>query len=266
MYNRRYILDIMKIYTIFTIALTLVACTQREAEAKHCGKYPIKIAVIDTGFGYEDKGHTANLCRYGHKDFSIDRQFSGSFDTKVPVPLDIHSHGTNIVGIIDDYAKKSHLNYCIVVIKFYSGQQSSYVNMRSMVKSIQYAANIKADYVNISGGGNVFQYEEYKEVKRYLNGGGKLIVAAMNDNIDIDLTDNHVYPAMYDPRIIVVGSNASSGVKSKSSNYGNAVKRWEVGENVTAYGITMTGTSQATAVATGKIASENANKCDIGSQ
>lgn len=260
------ILNLMKISTILLLAIAIGGCTQREAEAKHCGKYPVKIAVIDTGFGFEDRGHTANLCKYGHKDFSLDRQFSGAYDTKVPVPLDTHSHGTNIVGIIDEYAKKSHLNYCIVVIKYYSTQQTGYLNMMAMVQSIKYAANIKVDYVNISGGGDTFSPEEFVQVKRYLNQGGHLVTAAMNDNVDLDLPENQVYPAMYDKRIVVVGNSSPTGEKSKSSNYGSVVKRWEIGENVTAYGITMTGTSQATAVATGKIASENENKCDIGSQ
>lgn len=256
----------MKISTFLLLTVALGACTQEKAEAKRCGKYPVKIAVIDTGFGYEDKGHESKLCRYGHRDFSNDNQFTTAYDTKVPVPLDVHSHGTNIAGIIDEYAKKSHLNYCIVVVKYFSAQQDGQQNLQAMVSAIRYAANIKADYVNISGGGNIFNYREYLQVERYLNGGGKLVVAAMNDNVSLDLPQNKVYPAMYDKRIIVVGNNSASGVKSKSSNYGSVVTRWEIGEDVTAYGITMTGTSQATAVATGKIASENENKCDIGLQ
>lgn len=66
---------------------------------------------------------------------------------------------------------------------------------------------------------------------------------------------------MYDKRIVVVGNKDSFGTRIKSSNYGKLVNRWEIGENQEAYGITLTGTSQATAVATGKLIGENKNKC-----
>lgn len=54
------------------------------------------------------------------------------------------------------------------------------------------------------------------------------------------------------------------GVQSKVSNYGKIVNRWEIGRSVSGYGIIQSGTSQATAVAMGKILSQNKNKCDIG--
>jgi hypothetical protein len=69
---------------------------------------------------------------------------------------------------------------------------------------------------------------------------------------------------MYDKRTVVVGSLDNNGKKMESSNFGSAVSRWELGLNVIGYGIIMSGTSQAAAVATGKIVSENPNKCDIG--
>lgn len=243
-------------------AALLFSCTP--SEARNCGKTPIKIAVIDTGFGFNDVGHEARLCQYGHKDFTIDRQFTKNYATHTPVPLDVHGHGTNIAGIIDGYAKKNHINYCIVVIKYYSENQSGDRNLAASINAFTYAANLKVDYVNYSGGGPTVNVLERFEVRRILNYGGKFIAAAGNENADLNKSENAYYPAMYDKRIIVVGNTDKDGVRSKSSNYGNVVKRWEVGEQVTAYGITMTGTSQATAVATGKIVSESDNKCDIG--
>ncbi len=264
MNNKKIILSLMKTLILALSLIALCACVK--AEAKHCGKTPIRIVVLDTGFGYGDSGHESNLCKYGHKDFSPDKKFTKSYATRTPVPVDFHGHGTNIVGIIDDYAKKAHTNYCIVVVKYYSEKQNGYQSMMSMIEGIKYAANIKADFVNISGGGGVFEYEEYKAVKRFLSTGGKLVAAAGNEQSDLDLKENAYYPAMYDARIIIVGNHNKNGVKYKSSNYGSVVKRLEIGEDVTAYGITMTGTSQATAVATGKIVSESDNKCDIGLQ
>ena len=239
--------------------LTALSLLSPYAEAARCKKNKIvKIAVVDSGFGWNERGHGAKLCKYGHKDFSSDHQLTGSFDTKDPVPLDTMGHGTNIVGIIDDQLKKTNLNYCIVVIKYYSVNQSGEMNLNASIKAFQYAVNLNVDYINYSGGGDNFSVEESNVVKKYLDKGGRLIAAAGNDGRDLTL--GSYYPAMYDKRIIVVGNRTADGVRSVLSNYGSPVNRWEVGENVKAYGITLTGTSQATAAATGKIVSES--KCD----
>lgn len=234
------------------------------SERKYCTGTPVRIAVLDTGFGFADKGHEAKLCRYGHKDFSKDQKFVNNYQTVAPVPQDLNSHGTNIVGIIESYAKKNDINYCIVVLKYYSGAQNGYENTVAEIKALEYAANLKVDFINLSGGGPEFNEQERLYVKRFLDGGGTFVAAAMNDGQNIDIPGNAVYPAMYDDRIFVVGNLSPSGERSPFSNYGAAVTRWEVGENVTGYGVTLSGTSQATAVATGKLVSESDNKCDIG--
>jgi subtilisin family serine protease len=95
-----------------------------------------------------------------------------------------------------------------------------------------------------------------------LNGGGHLITAAGNDAENLDLPNNHYYPAQYDKRIVVVGALDSYEVQTYFSNYGKVVTRWEHGLMVTGYGITLSGTSQATAIATGKMVGNNPNKCE----
>lgn len=242
-----------------------------------CRISPIKIAVIDTGFGYHGEGQAPGqepkLCKYGHKDFSIDGQstrpsyIEQDHDPRFMYPTDTNGHGTNIVGIIDSYMKKSKVNYCIVILKYYSDAQSGMQNLDATIKAIQYATNIGVDYINYSGGGPTFSNDEYLALKKAEDKKIKVVVAAGNDNSDIGIPGNEYYPASYDlPDTIIVGNKREDGVRSESSNYGTKVNRWEVGENVTAYEITMTGTSQATAIATGKLASENHSKCDIGHQ
>lgn len=253
----------MRLGILLALCLSL-GC--HKAEATRCNRPPIKIAVLDTGFGYQDKGHEAHLCRYGHKDFTYDQKYVTSYFTTDPVPYDFHSHGTNIAGIIDDYASRANVNYCIVIIKYYSDSQTGEQNMLASTRAFNYAANIKADYINYSGGGPDTNMFERAAVERFLNHGGHLVAAAGNDNAELNLQGHTFYPAMYDKRIIVVGNTCLDGVKCITSNYGDAVSRWEIGENVTAYGIAMTGTSQATAVATGKIVSKSNNKCDTGLQ
>lgn len=249
----------MKWFILFPILFT----TAYAAEHKQC-KSVTTVAVLDTGFGYNNLGHSAKLCKFGHKDFSVDQRYSAEYGTKDKIPLDIHGHGTNIVGVIADNAKIT--NYCFVIIKYYSIKQDGKQSVEASNKALEYAANIGADFINYSGGGPERSDRETKAVKRFLDNGGKFIAAAGNEGTNLDLIENAYYPAMDDKRIIVVGNNNFYGVRSYKSNYGKVVKRWELGENVTGYGLTMTGTSQATAVATGKILSERKNTCDIGFQ
>lgn len=213
-------------------------------------KKPVIIAIIDTGFGYNDKSLVeSNLCMYGHRDFTGDNKYS-SFDTIDSVPKDLHGHGTNVLGIIDKIAGGG--NYCFVVIKFFSGKPGSKKEY-SAKEAIRFATALKPDIINFSGGGSEFSYEEYKAIERYLNHGGIFVAAAGNDDKDLGQPTNTYYPALYDPRIIVVGNLERNGIKNDSSNYGKPVKYWEMGTNIKVFGIMFTGTSQATAIMTGKI-------------
>lgn len=226
-----------------------------------CKKRPIVIAVIDTGFGITGKDHIVNLCKYGHKDFSTMQTFSDKFKVEDQVPVDNHGHGTHIAGLIDAYAKKSGTNYCIVILKYYDPHTVfPNDNMKSSIRAINYATNIKADFINYSGGGPSKDKDEQAAVKRFLDRGGKFVAAAGNEGAD--LIEHPYYPAMDDPRIVTVGSLTEKRLRSKTSNHGDPVKRWEIGENVKVFDMTMTGTSQATAIITGKMVSARKRACN----
>lgn len=219
---------------------------------------PLVIAVIDTGFGYNNVGHEARLCKYGHKDFSHTRQFTMDYGTVDPVPRDFHGHGTNVTGLIESQLR-GETNYCIVVVKFYEKGMSSGETLSALTRSIAYVGNIRAKLTNHSGGGPIYDAWEYKALVRYIKLGGTFVAAAGNEGNNLDDASKRYYPAQYDPRVVVVGNENLDGKRHHSSNYGSDVDRWELGVNMTAYGITMTGTSQATAIATGKIAREMLN-------
>lgn len=244
---------------ILSILLSIFINTNAYAK---CSDKPVIVAVIDTGFGYHSVGTEAHLCKYGHKDFTTDQRFFHHPSSVDPVPLDLHSHGTNIVGDIEIYARLTHANYCVVVIKYYEDSVFGNHNLQNTIRGINYATNLHADYINYSGGGNDPSIEEKEAVLRFLNQGGHLTVAAGNDSENLDLPQNGYYPAKYDPRIVVVGSLDNYGKPLRSSNFGSTVNRWELGLAVTSYGITMSGTSQATAIATGKQVSKSPNKCE----
>lgn len=229
-----------------------------------CADKPVVVAVIDTGFGFHNKGLGAKLCKFGHKDFSSDQEFQHTvnYGTKDPVPLDLHGHGTNVVGVIEEYARSTHTNFCVVILKYYGSNHMGHID--ATIKAINYATDLKVDYINYSSGGREPSTVERIAVEKFLNNGGTMISAAGNESANLDVAGNVYYPAMYDSRIVMVGALDRNGNKMFSSNYGSVVNRWEIGMSVVGYGISMSGTSQATATATGKIVSQSKNKCDIG--
>lgn len=235
----------------------------------HCKVTPYKIAIIDTGFGLDGRGHDAHLCKFGHKDFTVhaplklgekDKSLDATFNTQDPVPVDFHGHGTNIAGIVDENANKAGVPYCLVILKYYDPKGPHTNNLLATVEAIKYATKLKVDYINYSGGGVDFSMTEYLAVKAFTDQGGIFVAAAGNERSDID--KNPYFPASYKLPIISVGNLNKDGTVADTSNKGKSIVRWEIGEEVKAYGISLTGTSQATATATGKLVVESENKCN----
>lgn len=215
----------------------------------------VRVGVIDTGFGYRGKTG-AKLCSYGHKDFSKDKEYTLNLGTVDPVPTDFHGHGTNVAGIITRFAGKG--DYCLVIIKYYGKKDPSEDSIDTSNAALQYALNLKLDFINYSSEGTGSNLKERNLVVQLLDSGATIVSAAGNSGIDLAM--NNVYPASYDKRIIVVGALGLNGEKLFMSNYGSPVTRWEIGENVEGCKIKLTGTSQATAVATGKVLNERLRK------
>jgi hypothetical protein len=189
-----------------------------------------RIVIIDTGI--DKKVFNSNksiFCKDGHKDFTGHGL------------NDAHGHGTNVSSLIDKYANYS--DYCQIILKIY---HNGYSSVRLIQKSIDYAIKIKADIINISFGGEGYSSVEHRTILRALNNNITIIAAAGNDGKSLNGSYKY-YPASYDNRIIVVGN---MGFKS---NYGTIVDKWEYAVNVVGrYGIPLTGTSQATAIYSGR--------------
>lgn len=215
-----------------------------------CGEKTVVIAVIDSGFTFSNNTNNVRLCNFGHKDFSSIKKFDNRYtETPVPTDSDKNLHGTNIAGLIQDFA--GYANYCMVILKYYDPKATGQQNLDSSVAAVKYATDIKADYINYSGGGQLSDETENAAVKTFLDKGGRIIAAAGNESESSEVAP--FYPAMSDPRIISVGSTDMQGNRLPSSNYGLKVTRWEVGYKMKAFGIRLTGTSQAAAITTGKM-------------
>ena len=194
------------------------------------------VVVVDTGIDLKDPRFADVLCKTGHKDFTG----TGLEDT--------HGHGTHVVGLIKKYAKDA--NYCIVMVKWTNGKdENHYAAMRYLYK-------LHPDVVNMSLTGYGFNEDEYLVIKQ--NPMTEFVVAAGNNGVD--LKKKKVYPAVYGdflPNVTTVGSLGENAERYPSSNYGLEFMQWEAGENILStcpYFTTCrkTGTSMATAIATGK--------------
>lgn len=238
---------------------------------------PIVIAVIDTGFtprlGYPD----ANLCKFGHADLT-------SKDPKAnSVPKDEVGHGTHIVYTIQNQLKDVPSDsFCMVVLKYYKPGISGETSIANTVKALRRAYNMRVKVINYSSSGTTPEPTERVLVEKILKSKITIVAAAGNDGAEIvkekeynkrkkkDLFNRpfygiaytrpflpqytEEYPGNYDSRIILVGNLEKNGIShSPSSNYGDRVNAWEIGTDVESAGIKMTGTSQATAVHTGKL-------------
>lgn len=205
---------------------------------------PIIVAVIDTGYGYSQSGYkppTDFLCKKGHYDFVSD---TDNYEDNL-------GHGTNVSGIINDYAGDA--DYCQIILKYYNIVGGG---PEAIAAAINRAIELNVDIINISSGGATEDRDEEKAIKKALNRGITIVAAAGNSNINLDRENECYYPACYDDRIVVVGALDKNNKRAKFSNYGLLVKMWNIGVKVTSNEITLSGTSQATAVTTGKIVKE----------
>lgn len=207
----------------------------------------LKIAVIDSG--YYTKGNTLVLC----PNESIDLTNTGMNDR--------YPHGQNTSHIIAD--RLIGKDYCIIMIKIFDPLYKT--SIIDFGKAFNYAYKSNADLVNVSAGGPDSSMYEYLAIMQLLNNNVRVVAAAGNNNTDLDKNCIY-YPACYSELVDVVGSMTKKHKRSIQSNYGYYVKHWEIGENVCAGGLCLSGTSMATAVRTAKIAKkmikeEKAKQC-----
>lgn len=200
----------------------------------------IKVAIVDTGINIQDVSNL-KLCKNG----LIDLTGTNISDT-------LH-HGSNIAGIIANRLEK--IDYCAYVIKVYGGKLAEYeflfrVPLYHLI-AFMLTYDLDVDVINYSSGG-VYSETEEVLIKGLLNKGVIIDVAAGNRSQDLDLFCNY-WPACI-KGITTVGDLNKDHTPNVYSNYGrNTVKVWEIGEDVCAGGLCLSGTSMATAVHTAKV-------------
>ncbi len=251
------------------------------------------VAVIDTGI---DKSHPdlknqlwQNPGEIGLDEKNRDKSTNGidddhngfiddvngwSFSDNSNNLYDHHGHGTHVAGIIAAEGK-NHLGVkglCpqakIMVLKYYDPYTGAKNNLINTIKAIRYAIKMKAQIINYSGGGLVKSPEEEKVIKEAQQKGILFVAAAGNEKANSDLIG--YYPAGYQlTNILSVTANDENRQILSSSNYGvESVLLSAPGKEIistlpkASYG-KMTGTSQATAFATGVAALIMSNNPDL---
>jgi len=176
--------------------------------------------------------------------------------------MDEHGHGTHIAGIIG--ARKGHglplvgvaPDVSLMILKYYDSESTGAQNLENTIRAIRYAVRMGANIINYSGGG-ILKSKEEEAMLAWASEQGVLVVAAAgNEGMNSDFF--HFYPADYDlPNILSVGATDRHGMLMDLSNYGlHTVDLAAPGKNIYStlpngqYGY-MTGTSQATAFASG---------------
>jgi subtilisin family serine protease len=179
----------------------------------------LKVAVMDTGFNYEHINSLPTCVKYTN---NID---------------DDNGHGTNVAGLIQKHAGKG--DYCFYIYKVFL-IKDRYATIRAIENAIHNGVHI----INYSGGGLQEDLLETAVIKKFLDKGGVFIAASGNNSNNLSKKCNY-YPACSDSRITVVANT------QPTSNYGGPVDIYLNGKDQEAYNVSLSGSSQSTAVYTG---------------
>ena len=208
----------------------------------------IKIAVIDTGIQRDRYDLEQYMCSFGHYNFVED-----NFDVS-----DKHGHGTNIAWLITRNLDPK--KYCLLIYKYYDNSGHGVNNLTNEVKAFKAAILHGARYINLSGGGADPSPAEEEAILDALSRGMRIVVAAGNDGKTICEPQKY-YPACYktmSSNFYAVGNCHKNWLTSSveyydSSNRGPDVKQCEDGIHQGPEGLTMSGTSQSTAIFTNRL-------------
>lgn len=153
----------------------------------------VRVAIIDTGI----VNYKGPLCS------DVGRDFTGtSLADKV-------GHGTEVANIIAKQAPQH--GWCLISLKYtnFDGSPSG-VNY---VKALKHALTLNLDVLNLSLSGLSPILEEKIAIKKLLDQGVRVVVAAGNQRLNLDL-DCVAYPTCIDKRAIVVANTEKSNTGS----------------------------------------------------
>jgi thermitase len=220
------------------------------------GKDKSKNHIDDDGNGFIDDVHGWNFVNNNN-------------DLK-----DEHGHGTHIAGIIGAEGGNGigisgvSPKVSLMILKYYDAHGNDLNNLVNTVKAIDYAVSKDCNIINYSGGGIAPSPEERAAIERANRKGILFVAAAGNERSNSDV--RKYYPADYGlPNILSVTAIDRFKNVLPTSNFGEqTVDIAAPGNDIIStlpggqYGY-MTGTSQATAFASGVAALVMANNSQL---
>lgn len=225
-----------------------------KVKKKYRKQKDVIVAVLDTGIKYNHPFFKENMYYPKGKVSSTQFGFDLTHNKLKTTPHDTNGHGTHVAGII----KKMHKKVKLLNIKYFSGKQSGEDILNNSNKALKIAIENNVDIINYSGGGYFYNHSEYLLLKKAKEKGILVVVAAGNENSNIDLKKNQFYPASYElDNILVVNAHDKNYNIVSSSNWGKKVNITAPGHNIKSASLvsiiqkTSTGTSQATAFVSG---------------
>lgn len=257
------------------------------------GSKDIVVAIIDTGIDvrhpdlsdnlWTNPGETGKDAKGRDKAANgidddgngyVDDVHGWNFVDNNNILTDNHGHGTHVAGIVGGVGGNGigivgiSPKVSLMAIKYYDPKAPGVNNLVNTVKAIQYAVKMNANVINYSGGGLEPSSEERRAIELAANKGILFVAAAGNERSNSDLKG--YYPADYGlPNIISVTAIDKFKQVLPTSNYGErTVDLAAPGNDIFStlpsgqYGF-LTGTSQATAFATGVAALVMANNSEL---
>ena len=187
----------------------------------------IRVGVLDTGFNPNFTDGRIKLCATGHFDVTSSKEGIYSTDP----------HGSLVAQALAE--KLINVDYCLIIVTMNIKGMST-----STAKGIKYLMSIGVNIINLSINGDEVDYEEMQEIQNFASSGGKLFIAAGNEDRDL----NQVclaYPSCYGVKGTMIVGALTDGKRAEYSNYGNKVLLWEEG-TIRVRGKDWNGTSFAT--------------------
>ncbi len=239
------------------------------------------VAIVDTGLDFNnpelskylwtnpgESGLDANGADKAHNGLDddgngyIDDVHGWDFVKRRPEAQDHHGHGSHIAGLVLSQIKKAPSGVVIklMILKYYDQTFLSTDTLGHTIKAFKYATQMGAHIINYSGGGPEANLAEYLALQQAYDKGVMMAAAAGNDGRNLAL--GKFFPATYPlPNILSVTAVDSTHELLLTSNFsshfvalaapGKNQISWLPGSHLGP----MTGTSQATALATGAAAS-----------
>lgn len=196
---------------------------------------PLRVVILDTG---ANSITGAKMCLSGHADFT------GSGST-----ADSHGHGSNLASLIAQEA--GNANYCLIIVKIFNGPNEK----DAYIRGLHYTIGLKPDIVNLSWGGYRYDIREAILIKELLSNGARIHAAAGNGSLNFNEVGCKFQPACLDPRIFIIANTGST------SNYGDRYIDVTLnGLHKLGAGVTLSGSSQSTAIYTGQVVRAKAGK------